>query len=72
MSLLVNAEVTRHWPTSVVAHALGMVMALALSLTAGAALFNWTERASVSWQQLRNWQLGAMGTGFLASLAEFF
>lgn len=72
MSLLVNAEVTRNWPDSVTANALGMVVAVALSIKAGAVMYEWTERASSSWQRLRQWQLGALGTGLFASLTNFF
>lgn len=72
MSLLVNAEVTRNWPHSVTANALGMAVAVLLSIKAGAVMYEWTERTSTTWQRLRQWQLGALGTGVFAALTNFF
>lgn len=72
ISLLVSAEVTRQWPTSMMANALGMLMSVALSLTAAAVMYEWTERPRLSWQRLRHWQLGALGSGLLATLAQIF
>lgn len=72
MSLLVNAEFTRHWPGNAAANAVGLLLAVALSVTAGAVMYEWTERTAISWQRLRHWQLGALGTGLLATLTQFF
>ena len=72
VSLLVNAEVTRSWPDSVTANAVGMVVAVVLSIKAGAVLYVWTERTSITWQRLRQWQLGALGTGLFATLTNLF
>lgn len=72
VSLLVNAEVTRNWPHSITANALGMVLAVVLSIKAGAVMYEWTERTSITWQRLRQWQMGALGTGLLATLSNLF
>jgi peptidoglycan/LPS O-acetylase OafA/YrhL len=43
--LLVNACVSHFWPTQLAANALGMLLAFALSLLAGKALYRWVESA---------------------------
>ena len=70
--LLVNAEVTRNWPDSMLANSLGMGLAVVLSVMTGAVLFEWTERTSITWQRLSHWQLGALSTGLLATLSHIF
>ena len=67
MSLLVNATVHTLWPGDVVANSLGLLAAVLLSIAAGAALFEWTERRSATWQHLQRWQLGALSTGWAAA-----
>jgi len=66
MSLLVNAEVHSQWPNSVAANSIGMLVAVLLSIAAGAVLYEWTERASATWQRLRRWHLGVLSTGLMA------
>jgi peptidoglycan/LPS O-acetylase OafA/YrhL len=44
--LLVNAVVSHFWPTQPAMNALGMLLAFALSLLAGQALYRWVESAS--------------------------
>ena len=55
VSLLVNAAVTRLWPQSLALNAAGMLLALALSVLAGALLSRWTEQKSQDW---RHWLWG--------------
>lgn len=43
--LLVNALVSHFWPTQLTMNALGMLLAFALSLLAGQALYRWVESA---------------------------
>jgi peptidoglycan/LPS O-acetylase OafA/YrhL len=43
--LLVNAVISNFWPTQPAANALGMLLAFALSLLAGQALYHWVESA---------------------------
>lgn len=43
--LLVNAAVSHFWPTQPAMNALGMLLAFALSLLAGQALYRWVESA---------------------------
>lgn len=43
--LLVNAVVSRYWPAQPAVNALGMLLAFALSLLAGQALYRWVESA---------------------------
>nr|MBP8187709.1 acyltransferase [Comamonas sp.] len=62
--------VSASWPDSVVANSLGMLMAVALSIAAGAVLYEWTERPSATWQRLRHWHLGALSTGLVAALFQ--
>ncbi|MFM7026984.1 MAG: acyltransferase family protein [Limnohabitans sp.] len=52
VSLLVNAVVMHWWPQSLVWNAAGMLLALGLSLLAGAQLSRWTEQKS---QDGRHW-----------------
>lgn len=72
VSLLVSAEVSASWPHSVAANALGMGMAVALSLACGAVLYEWTERSKATWQHLHGWYLGVLSTGLLATLTQSF
>lgn len=72
MGLLVSAEVQASYPHSMLANALGMLLAVALSIATGAVLYEWTERPKATWQRLRRWQLGAMSTGLIATLLQIF
>lgn len=72
MCLLVSAEVSASWPQSIFANALGMLVAVALSIAAGAVLYEWTERTKATWQRLHRWQLGVMSTGLVATLLQAF
>ena len=49
VSLLVNAVIYRNWPSSVTANALGVVVAVVLSVWAGALLYRWVEVRSLGW-----------------------
>ena len=64
VSLLVSAVVTAHWPKSVLANALGMLMAVLGAVLAGAGLYRLTEQSPQDW---RHWGLG-VGV-FMASVA---
>ena len=55
VSLVLNACINHAWPHSLVANALGMVLALLLSLVAGTILYRWTERETPSWRQWLLW-----------------
>lgn len=57
MSLVVSAVVTHWWPQSLAGNALGMLMALGLSLLAGAVLHRWTEQTPPTGPR---WLLGVM------------
>lgn len=70
MSLLVNAEVHAKWPDSVIANALGMLMAMGLSIAAGAVLYECTERPQATWERLRRWQVGVLSTGLIATATQ--
>ena len=54
VSLAVSAVVTAHWPASVAWNAAGMVIALGLSVLAGAGLYRLTEQPR---QSVRQWLL---------------
>jgi peptidoglycan/LPS O-acetylase OafA/YrhL len=54
VSLAVSALVTHWWAQSLAWNAAGMLMALGLSVLAGAVLHRWTERTSQDW---RHWLL---------------
>ena len=64
VSLLVSALVTAYWPDSVLANALGMLMAVIGAVLAGGALYRWAEQGP---QDVRQWGL-AVGA-FMASVA---
>lgn len=72
MCLLVSAEIYGSWPHSVIANALGIVLALALSLASGTVLYEWTEHPKATWQRLHGWYLAVVSTGFLATLTQAF
>lgn len=72
ISLLVNAEVYRSWPNSVTASAMGVGIAIAMSITSGAVLYEWTEKTPVSWQRLRQWYVGVASTSCIAMLCQWF
>jgi len=55
VNLVVNALVTRWWPQSLAINAVGMVLALALSIAAGAWLSRWTEQKSQDWRHWLFW-----------------
>lgn len=71
MCLLVNAELHSTWPHSVLANSLGILMAMLLSVAAGAALYEWTENTRASWQRLRHWHVGVLSTGAMAALLQW-
>jgi peptidoglycan/LPS O-acetylase OafA/YrhL len=64
VSLLVSAAVTAYWPESVLANAVGMLMALLGAVLAGAGLYRVAEKSPQDW---RHWGLG-VGV-FMASVA---
>lgn len=72
MCLLVNAEVSRSWPANVLANSVGMLVAVLLSIAAGAPLYDWTENTKPTWPHLRRWQLGVLSTGALATVLQWF
>ncbi len=71
MCLLVSAEVHTHSPDSMAANSLGMVAAVLLSISAGAVLYEWTERSTATWQRLRHWHVGVLSTGLMATLLQW-
>ena len=71
MSLLVSAEVHASWPGDVVANSLGMLAAVLLSISAGAVLYEWTERSAATWQRLRQWHVGVLSTGLIATFFQW-
>jgi len=64
VSLVVNAFVTHFWPEQLWPNGLGMLVSLALSLCAGAALFKWVEQPKPS---LKRWVVWV--AVFMASVA---
>ncbi len=63
--LAVNAVFETVWPSDPFAHALGLAIAFALSIAAGALLYQLVERhAASAWQALR-WQARLLGGGTL-------
>ena len=54
VSLLVNAVIYSLWPLSVTANAIGVVVAVALSVWAGALLYRWVEVRSLGWFRFEN------------------
>ncbi|CAM3692506.1 acyltransferase family protein [Paracidovorax anthurii] len=67
--LLVNAAVATAWPDSPAVNALGMALALLLSLAAGRLLYDRVERHVPSWTLALRWQAGVVGTGLVVVLA---
>lgn len=68
--LLVNAVVSHLWPDAPVVNALGMLLAFALSLAAGRALYLRVERHVPSWTTALRWQLGLVGAGMLVEVSS--
>ncbi|ARU04588.1 hypothetical protein CCO03_07795 [Comamonas serinivorans] len=66
MCLLVNAVWAALWPQGVLTNALGLGVAIALSVAAGQVLYQTVESRSISWRKLLGWQMGALGLGALA------
>ena len=66
VSLAVNAGVTHWWPQSLAWNAAGMLMALALSIAAGAGLYRWTEQKSQDWRHWLFWLAVFMASSALA------
>ncbi len=56
---------------SMAANSLGMVAAVLLSISAGAVLYEWTERSTATWQRLRHWHVGVLSTGLMATLLQW-
>jgi peptidoglycan/LPS O-acetylase OafA/YrhL len=48
--LLVNAAVTHFWPAQLAANAIGILLAFALSLLAGDALYRYMESPGARWR----------------------
>ena len=55
VSLLVSARVVSLWPDLLWAHALGMLVALLLSVAVGALLYRWVERHAANWWRWWLW-----------------
>lgn len=70
--LAVNAVVTTLWPGAPGWNALGMLLAVLLSLVAGRLLYEHIEKRGFSWPAILRWQAGLLGVGWLASLAGNF
>lgn len=66
VSLLVNHQVSARWPASVPLNALGMALALMLSVLAGALLHRWTEQKSQDWRHWLFWVAVFMASVALA------
>lgn len=64
--LLVNAVVSHLWPTQPLVNLLGMVVALGLSLLAGAALYRQVEARPLSLRKLLGVQAGLLVVGLVA------
>ncbi|WP_370681776.1 acyltransferase family protein [Comamonas sp. GB3 AK4-5] len=67
-SLLVNAVWHMLWPDSVVLNAVGLLLAVLLSVAAGHLLYQGVESRSANWQELLRWQAGTMGVGAAVAL----
>ena len=72
VSLLVNACVHLPWPDSVAMNTLGVLLAIGLSIAAGAELYAWTERPRASCKRLHLWQLTALSAGMAALAASTY
>jgi len=70
--LAVNAAVTTLWPDAPGWNALGMLLAVLLSLAAGQLMYERIEKQSISWPAILRWQAGLLGVGWLASFAGNF
>ena len=70
--LAVNAAVTTLWPDAPGWNALGMLLAVLLSLAAGRLMYERIEKQSISWPAILRWQAGLLGVGWLASFAGNF
>lgn len=68
VSLVVNATVTRWWPADGVANALGMLAALALSVLAGAWLYEQVEKTVATAQRWLAWASVFMASATLATV----
>jgi peptidoglycan/LPS O-acetylase OafA/YrhL len=68
VSLVVNATVTRWWPADGMANALGMLAALALSVLAGAWLYEQVEKPVATAQRWLAWSSVFMASATLATL----
>lgn len=67
--LLVNAVWHLLWPEGVLLNALGLLVAVALSVAAGHLLYQGVEsRSSANWLELLRWQAGTMGVGAAVAL----
>lgn len=64
--LLVNFVVHQFWPASVAMNALGMGLAVILSLLAGHVLHRWTEQGAASWARWMGWTATFMASAGLA------
>ena len=64
VSLLVSASVVSLWPDLLWAHAMGMLVAVLLSVAVGALLYRWVERHAANW-----WRWGLWAGVFKASVA---
>jgi len=66
VSLAVSAFVTHWWPQSLAWNAVGMLLALALSVLAGAVLHRWTEQKNPGWRPWLFWVAVFMASAGLA------
>lgn len=66
VSLIVNAMVARWWPADVLVNALGMWVALALSVLAGAWLYAWVEKPAATGRRWLVWASVFMLSAMLA------
>ena len=64
--LLVNAVWSALWPSGIAVNALGMLVAMACSVGAGALLYRGVESRQLSWMRLLSWQAGVLSVGALA------
>jgi hypothetical protein len=64
--LIVNAMVARWWPADVLVNALGMWVALALSVLAGAWLYAWVEKPAATGRRWLVWASVFMLSAMLA------